>query len=411
MEIRIVEDVCTGCELCIKACAFNAISLVNKIAVINENCTLCGACVDACNFEAIEFNRPAAATDQSQEDLAAYRDIWTFVELSGNDEVRKVSLELLSTSREIADTLDERVGAVVLGADPGKHCDELAAHGADVIYLAEHDSLGEYSTRHYSRVMTDLITSHKPSVVLFPATHLGRDLAPRVAASVGTGLTADCTGLSVTDGLLLQSRPAFGGNIMADIICPNTRPQMATVRPNVLKVNEPICDPSAGIIRVPVTLAEEDDPRVVIKDVIRTIVQGSRNLEEVDIVVSGGRGLESSNNFSVLEELAETLGAAVGASRAAVDAGWRPRSDQVGQTGKTVSPKLYIACGISGKIQHQVGMKGSDIIVAINTDPEAPIFNIADYGIVGDLFEIVPVLNSEIQKIAGLEPKDDDSNC
>lgn len=407
MEIRVLEKVCTGCGLCVKACAFSAITLVNKIAVINENCTLCGACVDACVFEAIEFDRPDAAA--LQQDLSEYRDIWTFVELS-DEKVRKVSLELLSTSREIADILKERVCAVVLGTDPGKHSDDLAAYGADVIYLAEHTSLGQYSTHQYSRVMTYLITNYKPSVVLFPATHLGRDLAPRVAASVRTGLTADCTGLSVKDGLLLQSRPAFGGNIMADIICPNTRPQMATVRPNVLKVNEALCEPNAEIIRVPVTL-DDADPKIVVKDIIRTIQRGSRNLEEVDIVVSGGRGVGSEEDFAILEELAETLGAAVGASRAAVDAGWRPRSDQIGQTGKTVSPKLYIACGISGKIQHLVGMKGSDIIVAINTDPEAPIFGVADYGIVGDLFEIVPVLNSEIKKIAGLGPKEDGLNC
>ena len=247
-------------------------------------------------------------------------------------------------------------------------------------------------------ILTGLISQYKPGIVLFPATHTGRDLAPRVAATLGLGLTADCTGLSIEDGLLLQSRPAFGGNIMADIICPNVRPQMATVRPNVMKAGEPDNSKKAEIVDVPVDLKTKD-VNIVIKETVKTVKTGVKSLEEVDIIVSGGRGMGSPENFSVLEELADTLGGGVGASRAAVDAGWRPRSDQVGQTGKTVSPKLYIACGISGKIQHQVGMKGSDIIVAINKDPEAPIFEIADYGIVGDLFEVVPLLNDELRTV------------
>jgi electron transfer flavoprotein alpha subunit len=226
---------------------------------------------------------------------------------------------------------------------------------------------------------------------------LGRDLAPRVAAALEVGLTADCTGLSIKDGLLLQTRPAFGGNIMADIISPNARPQMATIRPNVMKVRDPDSSRKAEIISIPVDI----DPkamRIIIKEIVKTTESGTKSLDEADIVISGGRGMESAENFKILEDLAETINGVVGASRAAVDVGWRPRSDQVGQSGKTVSPKLYIACGISGKIQHQVGMKGSDTIIAINTDPEAEIFNIADCGIVGDLFEIIPALNEELKK-------------
>ncbi|MCK5635903.1 MAG: electron transfer flavoprotein subunit alpha/FixB family protein, partial [Thermoplasmatales archaeon] len=233
--------------------------------------------------------------------------------------------------------------------------------------------------------------------VLFPAPHLGRDLAPRVAAALEVGLTADCTGLSIKDGLLLQTRPAFGGNIMADIISPSARPQMATIRPNVMKVRDPDPSRKAEIISIPVDI----DPkamRIIIKEIVKTTESGTKSLDEADIVISGGRGMESAENFKILEDLAETINGVVGASRAAVDVGWRPRSDQVGQSGKTVSPKLYIACGISGKIQHQVGMKGSDTIIAINTDPEAEIFNIADCGIVGDLFEIIPALNEELKK-------------
>ncbi len=393
MTIKIILEKCTGCGLCVKACPFGAIIVKDKKAEIGPNCTLCGACVDSCKFEAIELKRP----EQRAEDLSEYKGVWTFVELHGEG-IKKVSLELASKARELADTLGENVGAVLLGDKAREHCNELAAYGADVIYLAEDDKLREYHTQTYSMILTGLILKYRPSIVLFPATHVGRDLAPRVAATVGLGLTADCTGLSIKDGLLLQSRPAFGGNIMADIICPNVRPQMATVRPNVMKTHEPDYSRKAEIITVPVEIKAKD-MRVVIKDIVRTVETGAKSLEEVDIIVSGGRGMGSAEDFRILDELADTLGGAVGASRAAVDAGWRPRSDQVGQTGKTVAPKLYIACGISGKIQHQVGMKGSDTIVAINKDPEAPIFDIADYGIVGDLFELVPVLNEEIKSL------------
>jgi len=395
--IQILEEKCTGCGLCVNTCPFGAINLKDRKAIIDQSCTLCGACVDACKFSAIILERPEPTT----KDLSGYKDVWTFVELRG-ESIRKVSLELISKSCEIAVELGEHVGAVLIGNDLHKHCDELSSYGVDLIYLAEKESLKDYNTNFYSVILTGLINTHKPSIILFPATHLGRDLAPRVAATVGAGLTADCTGLAVKDGLLLQSRPAFGGNIMADIICPNVRPQMATVRPNVMKTREPDCARKAEIIQVPMD-ADFNDTRVVVKEVVKTIKKGTRSLEEVNIVISGGRGMGSTENFGILEELAETLKGAVGASRAAVDLGWRPRSDQVGQTGKTVSPKLYVACGISGKIQHQVGMKGSDMIIAINNDPEAPIFEIADYGIVGDLFEVVPIMNQELQKVVSAE--------
>ncbi len=394
MEIVVIKENCTGCSICIKTCPFGAITLVDRIAVINEECTLCGSCVEACAFEAIELTEQTT----TRSDISGFRNVWTFVEL-GSSGIRKVGLELISKSFEIAEVLGERTGAILIGKDLHQYCDELSSYGVEQIYLVEDGSLGAYDTDRYSQVIKGLIDSYKPSIILFPATPLGRDLAPRVAASVGTGLTADCTDLSVMDDLLLQSRPAFGGNIMADIICPDTRPQMATVRPNVLKVRDAVCEACAELITV------KPDPtrtisRVTIKETIKTIQKGTRDLDEVDIIVSGGRGVGSAENFRPLEELADVLDAAVGASRAAVDAGWRPRSDQVGQTGKTVSPKLYIACGISGKIQHQVGMKGSDMIIAINNDPEAPIFEIADFGIVGDLFEVLPILTNEIRTVA-----------
>ncbi|UCF11690.1 MAG: electron transfer flavoprotein subunit alpha [Thermoplasmatales archaeon] len=392
MGIEIILDKCTGCGLCVKACPFAAINIKDKKAEIEANCTLCGSCVEICKFDAILLERPKP----SDKDLSEYKDVWIFVELREKD-IKKVSFELATKAREIADTLGERVGAVILGGKVKHLCDDIAAYGVDVIYTAENENLIQYNTSNYAGILTGLILKYKPNIVLFPATHLGRDLAPRVAAALEVGLTADCTGLSIKDGLLLQTRPAFGGNIMADIISPSARPQMATIRPNVMKVQSPDSSRKAEIISIPVDI----DPkamRIIIKEIIKTTESGTKSLDEADIVISGGRGMDSAENFKILEDLAETINGVVGASRAAVDAGWRPRSDQVGQSGKTVSPKLYIACGISGKIQHQVGMKSSDTIIAINTDPEAPIFDIADCGIVGDLFEVVPILNDELKK-------------
>jgi electron transfer flavoprotein alpha subunit len=390
--IEIILDKCTGCGLCIKACPFAAIKIKDKKAEIEANCTLCGSCVDVCKLDAIILERPKP----SDKDLSEYKDVWIFVELKGQD-IKKVGFELASKAREIADKLGEKVGAVILGEKAKHLCDDIAAYGVDVVYIAENENLREYNTNNYAGILTGIILAYKPNIMLFPATHLGRDLAPRVAAALEVGLTADCTGLSIKDGLLLQSRPAFGGNIMADIISPNARPQMATTRPNVMKIQKPDPSRKSEVISIPVEI-DSKATKILIKEIVKTTKSGTKSLDEADIIISGGRGMESAENFKILEDLAETINGVVGASRAAVDVGWRPRSDQVGQSGKTVSPKLYIACGISGKIQHQVGMKGSDTIIAINTDPEAPIFDIADCGIVGDLFEIIPSLNEELKR-------------
>jgi electron transfer flavoprotein alpha subunit len=392
LGIEIVLDKCSGCGLCVKACPFAAIKILNKKAEIEANCTLCGSCVEVCKFDAIIIERPKL----SDKNLSEYKNVWIFVELREN-EIKKVSFELASKAREIADALGQKVGAVILGEKTKHLCDEIAAYGVDIAYIAENKNLSEYNTSNYTGILTGLILKYKPNIVLFPATHLGRDLAPRVAASLEVGLTADCTGLSIKDGLLLQSRPAFGGNIMADIISPNVRPQMATTRPNVMKIQKPDHSRKADIISIPVEL----DPKalkIIVKEIVKTTKAGVKSLDEADIIISGGRGMGSSENFKILEDLAKTINGVVGASRAAVDVGWRPRTDQVGQSGKTVSPKIYIACGISGKIQHQVGMKSSDTIIAINTDREAPIFDIADCGLVGDLNEIIPALNEELKK-------------
>jgi electron transfer flavoprotein alpha subunit len=392
LGIQIIFDRCTGCGLCVKACPFAAIKIKDKKAEIEANCTLCGSCTDVCSFDAILIERPKL----SKKDLTEYKNVWIFVEVR-DKEIKKVSFEIASKAREIADILGEKVGAVILGEKAKHLCDEIAAYGVDVVYIAENIALGEYNTNNYTGILTGLILKYKPNIILFPATHLGRDLAPRVAASLEVGLTADCTGLSIKDGLLLQSRPAFGGNIMADIITPNVRPQMATTRPNVMKIQKPDYSKKAEIVTIPVDI-NPNNTRIVIKEVIKTTKKGIISLDEADIIISGGRGIGSAENFKILEDLAKTINGVVGASRAAVDAGWRPRTDQVGQSGKTVSPKIYIACGISGKIQHQVGMKSSDTIIAINTDPEAPIFDIADCGIVGDFNEIIPALNEEFKK-------------
>jgi electron transfer flavoprotein alpha subunit len=392
MGIEIILDKCTGCGVCIKICPFAAIKLKNKKAEIEAHCTFCGSCVEVCKFDAINLKRPQIST----KDLSDYKNVWIITELREQD-IKKVSFELASKAKEIADSLQEKVGAVLIGEKVQNHCDELTSYGVDIIYVCEHEHLGVYDTNTYTSILTGLILKYKPNIVLFPATHMGRDLAPRVAATLEVGLTADCTGLSIKDGLLLQTRPAFGGNIMADIISPTTRPQMATIRPNVMKIKRQDAASKAEVISETIQI-DKKIQKVKIKEIVRTTKSTGKSLDEADIIVSGGRGMGSAENFKLLEDLAQTLNGIVGASRSAVDAGWRPRTDQVGQSGKTVSPKIYIACGISGKIQHQVGMKSSDTIIAINKDPNAPIFDIADCGIVGDLFEILPLLNEELKK-------------
>jgi electron transfer flavoprotein alpha subunit len=392
MGIEIILDKCTGCGVCIKICPFAAIKLKNKKAEIEAHCTFCGSCVEVCKFDAINLKRPQIST----KDLSDYKNVWIITELREQD-IKKVSFELASKAKEIADSLQEKVGAVLIGEKVQNHCDELTSYGVDIIYVCEHEHLGVYDTSTYTSILTGLILKYKPNIVLFPATHMGRDLAPRVAATLEVGLTADCTGLSIKDGLLLQTRPAFGGNIMADIISPTTRPQMATIRPNVMKIKRQDAASKAEVISETIQI-DKKIQKVKIKEIVRTTKSTGKSLDEADIIVSGGRGMGSAENFKLLEDLAQTLNGIVGASRSAVDAGWRPRTDQVGQSGKTVSPKIYIACGISGKIQHQVGMKSSDTIIAINKDPNAPIFDIADCGIVGDLFEILPLLNEELKK-------------
>lgn len=396
MAIKVIKDQCIGCSACVSACPFGAIEMQDDAkAFITDACTACGACVDTCPVKTIirEEEAKTVAIDKN-----AYKDVWVYIELN-EGAPRNVGLELLGEGRKLADAMNQKLAAVILGDGVEPLAKEAFAAGADKVYLVEGPEYAHYSTDAYTIALVDLIGAYKPSVILLGATNDGRDLGPRIACRVGTGLTADCTGLGIDEatGLVAWTRPAFGGNIMATILCPDHRPQMGTVRPKVFKKPEPDYGKSGELIRV-ASKVKPGDIRTKLIEVIK-VCTAACNLEEAEIIVSGGRGLCKPENFTLVEDLANVLGAAVGASRAAVDAGWKPALHQVGQTGKTVGPKIYFACGISGAIQHLAGMSSSDIVIAINKDPDAPIFKMADYGIVGDVMEVLPILTEEFKKI------------
>jgi electron transfer flavoprotein alpha subunit len=392
--LQIDANRCTQCGACLEACPFGALRLEGGTAVADmDRCTLCGACVTACPVEAIA--RPVA----SQEPAVAaggWRDVWVFAEVA-DAHPHPVALELLGEGRRLADALGERLCAVLLGHGVKGLVPALVAAGADDVRVVDRPELACFQDEPYAAVLAELVRRHRPAIVLCGATTVGRSLIPRVAVLTGAGLTADCTGLAIDPQTrhLLQTRPAFGGNIFATIECPAARPQMATVRPKVMK---PLA-PDAG--RRGATHIEEVAAAVLRARAVRTgytpETSGTASIADADIIVAGGRGMQKAANFRLLEELAVALGGGVGASRAAVDAGWIPYSHQVGQTGKTVCPRLYIACGISGQIQHLAGMASSEIIVAINKDPEAPIFRVATYGLVGDAVTIVPLLAAALR--------------
>jgi len=396
MSISIDQEKCTACESCVEACPFGVIEIVDGTAVVGDGCNLCGACEDVCAFEAITIFHKTR-TNQGTE---AYRGIWVVGE-QRDGQVAGVSFELLGEGRKLAEKLNEELCAVVLGRDMESAAQEMIRYGADRVYLMNHADLLHYHEDIYARSIAGLVREQQPSILLLGATAIGRSLAPRLATMLETGLTADCTGLDIRaeDRALLQTRPAFGGNIMATIVCADRRPQMATVRPKVMK-RAPREEGRRGEI-IPVDGVPGDQRGLIrVLEVVKD-VDDRINLSEADVIVTGGRGLRESKNFDLLRELAELLNGAVGATRGAVDSGWIGYAHQVGQTGRTVCPKLYIACGVSGAVQHLVGMQSSDVIVAINKDPEAPIFRVADYGIVGDLFQVVPEMIGQIKRELG----------
>lgn len=326
------------------------------------------------------------------------RNVWVFSEVRGGT-LAPVAIELLGEGRRLADTLGQKLCAVLLsGGACGALQEQLAGYGADLIYSVEDHLLDHYTTDGYVTALAQLVKREHPEILLFGATHVGRDLAPRLAARINTGLTADCTGLDIDpeSGNLLQTRPAFGGNLMAVILCPNSRPQMSTVRPGVMAKAAFVQGRKCEIQVARPVLHPGDIRTRLVKTVSEKLRQVS--LADAKIVVSGGLGLGGPEGYELLQKLAGRLGGTVGASRAAVDAGWIDSSRQVGQTGTTVKPEVYIACGISGAVQHLAGMKDSKIIVAININRDAPIFEVADYGLVGDYKEVIPALLEQLDE-------------
>jgi len=419
----LIEGRCIACGArCESSCPINIISMndAGEPVIVSEKCIGCVKCVKICPAQAIDmFFTPeeqqildelmeTAAVVQEEDDpeavalaakLADYRGVWVFIEQTEGEPAR-VSWELLGKGRELADAIGVELIAIVFGENVEPLCHEAFAYGADKAYLVDAPVFRHYRTEAYLKALCHLIDGHKPEIILMGATGLGRDLAGAVATVVGTGLTADCTGLAVDDKRnLMQTRPAFGGNIMATIMCDKYRPQMATVRPHVMALPEHRAGAGGEIVRISCPVDEKD----ILTKVLQ-VIKDNKGKDHVDVagaefIVSGGRGLMGPANFAMLKELADELGGVVGASRSAVDAGWMPHDRQVGQTGKTVRPKIYIACGISGAIQHLVGMQDSDLVIAINRDKEAPIFEVAHYGIVGDLFQVVPELTRGIREL------------
>jgi len=425
---RLIPGKCIACGArCQESCKKDAIEMNDQgePVIIAEKCIGCGRCVKVWPAEALEMyltpeerklleelSKQEPDADEAEEEevdeeqariaakLKEYKGVWVYVEQT-DGKAATVSWELLGVGAELAKTLGVDLCTAVIGDNVEHLCRESFAHGASKAYLMDDPVFQHYRTESYYKAICHLVHKYKPEIILLGATGLGRDLAGAVATDLQTGLTADCTGLSIDErGFLLQTRPAFGGNIMATIMTERTRPQMSTVRPHVMPMPQRDDSRSGEVIREPAMIREEDIA-VKVLEVIDDCSQGADAIDiaAADIIVSGGRGMHAKENFQMLQELADELGGVVGSSRAAVEAGWMPVERQVGQTGKTVRPKIYIACGISGAIQHLVGMQDSDFIIAINQDRDAPIFEVATYGIVGDVFNVVPAITKRIKEL------------
>ena len=392
MTIWIEVDLCNGCGRCIKACPYGAVELTEEKAHLLERCTSCGACLEVCKPEAILSD----AKPKETPDFSDRKGVWVFAEQRAG-KLSRVPLELLGKAQELARTLNQEVSALLLGSQVSGLSEGLMRYGADHVYVAEHASLKEYRTIPYTEVIEEIIKKQRPNILLMGATPIGRDLAPRVSRRVGVGLTADCTDLSIDleERFLIQTRPTFGGNVMATIANRYSRPQMATVRPGVM---EPLEKPGhkGNVIIEKVSISEE-----LIKEKILEKVREEKrsvDLSEAKVIVAGGRGVGDISGFRVLEDLAKVLGGEVAGTRVAVEESWIPAECQIGQTGQSVRPEIYIACGISGAIQHRAGIMDSRYIIAINRDLRAPIFQVTDWGIVGDLHEVVPEMINQLEE-------------
>ncbi len=391
MAVNVIKEKCKGCTKCVKSCPFTSITMEEKKAVIGSGCTGCGQCVEACPFGAIE----KSGDGKEAADLSAYRGVWVFAE-QREGKLMQVAVELLGEGRKLAEEVGCELCAVLCGSGVEDLSGELFEYGADKVYYADAPELAQYTTDAYTKAIYEAITTYKPEIVLLGATHIGRDLGPCLAVRCNTGLTADCTRLEInreTKGIM-QTRPAFGGNLMATIVCPNHRPQMSTVRPGVMEKAKRQEGRSGELVKLSVSFGE-NDIRTKVVEVVKSVKE-MVSLTDADIIVSGGMGLGKPEGFELLKKLADRLGGTIAASRAAVDEGWIDHAYQVGQTGTTVKPKIYFACGISGAIQHAAGMQNSGLIVAVNTNENAPIFDIADIGIVGDLYKVIPAVLEEL---------------
>jgi len=404
MEIKVDVQKCTGCNICKNICMYDAIEIADRKAYINENCIFCSACVESCKYDAIKIS----GIESASRDFSNYRGVCVYLETYDN-KIIDVGFELLSTGKMLADKLSVSLSAVLICSDEPENLSKIFDFGLDKLYFVKNNVFINNLDDIFAKALVQVINRYKPEIFLAGATMFGRTLIPKVAAIIKTGLTADCTALSIDNDkkILLQTRPTFGGNILATIVTKNSRPQMATVRPHVMEIKTRVTDKktvtesnSSINPKEKIEYVEFEESKFKTKYKLLNNEKETEekiNLNDYDVVVSGGRGLGGSEKFAMLEELAGLLGGVVGASRAAVDASWISYPHQVGQTGKTVNPKIYIAIGISGAIQHLAGMQTSDIIVAINKDPNAPIFKVANYGIVGDMFDIVPKLISKIK--------------